>query len=1293
MSDTESYFQPTNSSQHNNLNTDEVLNDHRNQMTSTSCAVSEDEDDTNEPINKSTTNTQENGLNLSSTNNNKIRSNSINSNHNHHQQTKQEIYSNEGNRKKSIRRSSARRSSVGENVNPQLNRSYMTTLRKDFYLKEDDDSPLTIPLNNQSISPTNPININLTTPQPLPTKSRRRSTLENLQSKKNGRSMSNNFENDILSPMIKTKTNESFVITNNGNGEEIKIRRQSRSSIDSEADSHGSRSSQETEEDVCFPMMREHIKINGIDFDEIDEFIREEREEAEIQKQFISKNKSIIDTIDQFSSNNNNNNRNNSSSGISRQPTSSAALKYTPKNILKSFTRSEEIQDSATTSSSIEEIKFKQESLEDDDKSSIEQVKFGGARISDGANGALPDRFSFFHSENEETVHAPDIPSLVSNGQSIRELFHNGEETWWLDCTCPTDAEMKMLAKAFGIHPLTAEDIRMQETREKVELFKSYYFVCFHTFEPDKESEDYLEPINVYIVVFRDGILTFHFSPISHPANVRRRVRQLRDYVDVTADWLCYAMIDDITDSFAPVIHGIEYEADAIEDAVFTARDTDFSNMLQRIGDSRRKVMTLMRLLSGKADVIKMFAKRCQDEANTGYRRQHQQRLRDEYSSPHSSSTNIHGLNNQSSSGGGGSQPPPPPQQQQHYGQPPSSWAQNTTYNARPRADIALYLGDIQDHIITMFQNLLAYEKIFSRSHSNYLAQLQVESFNSNTKISEMFSKVTIIGTMLVPLNLVTGLFGMNVKVPGEGSTIYWFYGILGVLLVVIILSICFANWWLRRMNRQINGAPRPVFNSRRSIRSLASPSTSDPNYYYQWTRDSAISIKSLIYYIEDNYRNELSNNNGNEPLNKNIIKIIELYILNEYKLQRVPNKSGNFNDLKGLGEPKFNVDMTAFNENWGRPQRDGPALRISTILEFIHYLNQTNSIFQNSNLQNYTFIFNDILKPDLQYILKFYDCKGFDLWEEIDSIHFYTSMVQLKALQQGFIWFNYFKDKIDGIDTEFTNDILDAFNKLKSNILKDFNFINQDKDHIIEIPSLLENGERGGLDIASTLAVVHTHELDFIEKYNLHNDNNLKNFRIPFQINNSYVLNSFRKLVDDMKYRYTINYIDPNDNDNNSITGCGLGRYPEDIYDGHNTSEGNPWFLATSTASEFLYQFIFNLYKFELDLQIDKSNYEFFKPFINYNKSIDSKDENITNITYEYNSKDFNNTLIQLFKYGDSFLNVVRRHSDLETGQISEQFNRNTGFMQGARELTWSYSALWNAIRWRDKLLSIIDV
>lgn len=54
-----------------------------------------------------------------------------------------------------------------------------------------------------------------------------------------------------------------------------------------------------------------------------------------------------------------------------------------------------------------------------------------------------------------------------------------------------------------------------------------------------------------------------------------------------------------------------------------------------------------------------------------------------------------------------------------------------------------------------------------------------MESFNSNNKVTEMLGKVTMIGTMLVPLNVITGLFGMNVKVPGRipvsrGGLGYW---------------------------------------------------------------------------------------------------------------------------------------------------------------------------------------------------------------------------------------------------------------------------------------------------------------------------------------------------------------------------------------------------------------------------------------------------------------------------------------------------------------------------------------
>ncbi|KAJ5661589.1 uncharacterized protein N7477_009205 [Penicillium maclennaniae] len=345
-----------------------------------------------------------------------------------------------------------------------------------------------------------------------------------------------------------------------------------------------------------------------------------------------------------------------------------------------------------------------------------------------------PTRFGFFSSESQTTVHAADLGDLVLPGDTFRDLFQLGPEggVWWLDVVNPTDDELGAISRAFNIHPLTQEDIQTQEAREKVELFKQYYFVCFRTFyQMDKTSEEFLEPVNFYMVVFRDGVLTFSFVDNPHASNVRKRIGKLRDYVSLSSDWICYAMIDDIVDSFGPVIRDVEVESEAIEDHVFIARVDDFESFLPRIGGLRKKVMSLMRLLGGKADVIRGFSKRC-----------------------------------------------------------------NEQYAMTPRGDIGLYLGDIQDHVVTMMSNLAHFEKMLSRSHTNYLAQLNVTNIALGNHVNKVLSKVTLIATILVPMNLICGLFGMNVNVPGKDTPgLAWFFGILGVMGAIVVVSMALARW------------------------------------------------------------------------------------------------------------------------------------------------------------------------------------------------------------------------------------------------------------------------------------------------------------------------------------------------------------------------------------------------------------------------------------------------------------------------------------------------------------------
>jgi magnesium transporter len=119
----------------------------------------------------------------------------------------------------------------------------------------------------------------------------------------------------------------------------------------------------------------------------------------------------------------------------------------------------------------------------------------------------------------------------------------------------------------------------------------------------------------------------------------------------------------------------------------------------------------------------------------------------------------------------------------------------NADYRVTPKLDIGLYLGDIQDHVVTMMTSLAHFEKMLSRSHSNYLAQLSIENLLQGNNSNKVLSKITLLASILVPLNLVCGLFGMNVAVPWRNSeSLGPFFGILGFLVFFSIFALILAK-------------------------------------------------------------------------------------------------------------------------------------------------------------------------------------------------------------------------------------------------------------------------------------------------------------------------------------------------------------------------------------------------------------------------------------------------------------------------------------------------------------------
>lgn len=152
---------------------------------------------------------------------------------------------------------------------------------------------------------------------------------------------------------------------------------------------------------------------------------------------------------------------------------------------------------------------------------------------------------------------------------------------------------------------------------------------------------------------------------------------------------------------------------------------------------------------------------------------------------------------------------------------------------------------------------------------------------------------------------------------------------------------------------------------------------------FFTWTRDSALVFKSLVDRFiatkDSNLQIEINN-----------------YISAQAKLQTVSNPSGTFSDGSGLGEPKFEPNATAFTGDWGRPQRDGPALRATALVAYGQWL------LANGYGDSATNIVWPIVRNDLEYTAQYWNQTGFDLWEEVRGTSFFTIAAQHRALVEG---------------------------------------------------------------------------------------------------------------------------------------------------------------------------------------------------------------------------------------------------------------------------------------------------
>ncbi|KAK7430540.1 glycoside hydrolase 15 protein [Neonectria magnoliae] len=392
----------------------------------------------------------------------------------------------------------------------------------------------------------------------------------------------------------------------------------------------------------------------------------------------------------------------------------------------------------------------------------------------------------------------------------------------------------------------------------------------------------------------------------------------------------------------------------------------------------------------------------------------------------------------------------------------------------------------------------------------------------------------------------------------------------------------------------------------------IASPDKQDPDYFYTWTRDSALVFKAIVERFTNEYDAGLQ-------------KHIQEYIVSQAKLQGVSNPSGSLSDGQGLGEAKYHVDMSAFTGGWGRPQRDGPALRAIALTGYAKWL------VNNGYSSTASTIVWPIIRNDLNYVAQYWNRTGFDLWEEVNGSSFFTIASQYRALIEG------------TAIAKTLGKASDSYSAIAPHVLCFLQSFWLPSSKYIDA-NINTNDGRTGKDANTVLAAIHNF------------DPSLGCDDATFQPCSQKSLANLKQVVDSFRF-YNIN------SGISAGTAIAIGRYSEDSY-----YNGNPWYLNTLAVAEQLYDAIY-VWKKAGSITVSDTSLSFFKDL----------SSSVSAGTYSSSSSTYTTLLNAASTYADGFVNIISKYA-ATNGSMAEQFSKNNGTPLSADDLTWSYAAFLTA-------------
>ena len=104
------------------------------------------------------------------------------------------------------------------------------------------------------------------------------------------------------------------------------------------------------------------------------------------------------------------------------------------------------------------------------------------------------------------------------------------------------------------------------------------------------------------------------------------------------------------------------------------------------------------------------------------------------------------------------------------------------------REENSRFFADVYDHVIHLIDSLDTYKDLTSG-----LLDIHINAMNN--KLNEVIRVLTVISTIFIPLTFIVGVYGMNFRHMPELEWEYGYYGVWGVMVLVVFAMLGFFRY------------------------------------------------------------------------------------------------------------------------------------------------------------------------------------------------------------------------------------------------------------------------------------------------------------------------------------------------------------------------------------------------------------------------------------------------------------------------------------------------------------------